>query len=187
MKQYKPKYVEKILFSRKQVESAVKKAAAWVTKKYKNAKKRPIFLCVLKGATPFFSQLLLDVELECNYEFITLSSFRGQLKAVTKPKIISTTLTNIKNRDIIIVEDVIDTARSLSALKKYLKDKGAKSVATVVLVDKHDMRQVPYNVDYCCFKLAGNPFIIGWGLDVKEVARNLPYIASFDKKYFDKL
>ncbi|MCQ3907380.1 MAG: hypoxanthine phosphoribosyltransferase [Mycoplasmoidaceae bacterium] len=142
---------------------------------------------ILKGAIPFYGKLIMNLRIECQFEFITLSSFRGELEAIGTPRIATKLLNSIQGRDVVIIEDIIDTARTISKLYKYLRRQKPKSLTTVALIDKSEQRIVPYKVDYACFKIKGNPFVIGYGLDVREIARNLPYIASFKKEYLDKL
>lgn len=184
---YLPKYVKRILVDSKKVKAGITKAANWINKKYAHCKKPPILLGTLKGAIPFYGELVLQINRDIHFDFIALSSFRGQMKATGKPKIVSDLMSNIRGRDVIVVEDVIDTARTLNVLCKYLKSKKPKSLRTIALVDKVDMRKVNFKADYVCFKLKGNPFLVGYGLDIKEIARNLPYIGEFDKKYINKI
>lgn len=183
----KPAYVEKILIREQAIEREIKKAGVWLTKKFANVKKPPIILGILKGAIPFYGKLVMNLNFECQFEFLVLSSYGQKLEAVGSPKFVTRLEKSIRGRDVVIVEDVIDTAHTISKLYKYLKSKKPRSLSTVVLVDKYEMRQEKYKVDYACFKLPGNPFIIGYGLDAKELGRNLTYIASFKKNYTDKL
>lgn len=184
---YKPKYVKKILVSTKEVKAGITKAANWINKRYAHCKKRPILLGILKGAVPFYAELVMQLNFDLHFDFMTLSSFRGNMKAVSDPKIVTKLLNDIRGRDVIVVEDVLDTAKTLAVLKKYLLGKKPHSLKFVVLADKVDMRVVPFKADYVCFSFKGSPFLVGYGLDIKEVARNLPYIAEFDKKYLNKL
>lgn len=185
---YTPKYVKRILVDRKEVEAGIAKAARWINRNYAKCKKEPILLGILKGAIPFYGRIAMRIKMPVKFEFIRLSSFRGQMQAVGEPVILSDLLLkDIKGRDIIIIEDVADSARTLSVLVKYLKNKKPKSVRTVVLADKPDLRKTKFTPDYACFTFKGNPFLVGYGLDIKEVARNLPYIAEFDTKYLNKI
>ena len=184
---YKPKYVKRILVDRKEVEEGIAKAARWINKKYSNSKQPIVVIGILRGAIPFYGRLVMRIKRPVYFEFVRLSSFRGGIKAAGKPEMLSKIEHNIKGRDVIVVEDVADTARTLSVLVKYLKSKKPKSVRTVVLANKPDMRVVNFKPDYVCFNFKGNPFLIGYGLDIAELARNLPYIAEFDKKYLNKL
>ncbi|MCQ2747868.1 MAG: hypoxanthine phosphoribosyltransferase [Mycoplasmoidaceae bacterium] len=136
---------------------------------------------------PFYGRLVMRIKRPVQFEFIRLSSFRGGLKATGEPAFLTMLSDSIKKRDVIAVEDVADTARTLSILVKYLKSKKPKSIRTLVLANKPDMRKVKFKPDYACFEFKGDPFLIGYGLDIKEQARNLPYIAEFDKKYFNKI
>lgn len=186
-KPFIPKYVKRIFYSEKQVDQQITKAANWLNKKFKGKKQAPIFLSILKGAIPFYGKLITKIKMDIIFDFIVLSSFRGKTKAVGMPKIITDIFNNIRGRDVIIIEDVSDTARTLSVLIKYLKSRKPKSITTVVLVDKPDMRKVVFKPDYACFTIYKNPFLIGCGLDINEKARNLPYIAEFDKRYLGKV
>lgn len=186
-KEFKPKYVKKILVSSKDVEKGINKAAEWINKNYANCKKPPILLGILKGAIPFYGALVMKLNMDIMFDFMVLSSFRGQMQATSEPLIVTDIVHDIRGRDVIVVEDVADSAKTLTVLLKYLKSKKPHSLKTMVLVDKVDMRKVPFKPDYACFTLKGNPFLIGWGLDIKEIARNLPYIAEFDKKYLNKI
>lgn len=184
---FTPKYIKKILIDRKEVEAGIAKAARWINKKYSKSKKRPILLCTLKGAIPFYGRLAVRIKIDIEFDTIQISSFRGAMHAVTEPKMLTDLGNEIKGRDVIVVEDVIDSAKTLSTLVKYLKTKKPHSVVTMALVDKVEMRKVPFKADYVCFTVKGNPFLVGYGLDIKEIARNLPYIAEFDTKYLDKI
>ncbi|MBQ0045591.1 MAG: hypoxanthine phosphoribosyltransferase [Mycoplasma sp.] len=184
---YKPKYVKKILISQKEVKDGITKAANWINKRYSHCKKRPILLAILKGAVPFYAELVMQLHFDFHFDFMVLSSFRGQMKAVTQPKIVTDIMNDIKGRDVIVVEDVLDSAKTLTVLKKYLLSKKPNSLKFIVLADKVDLRQVPFKADYACFTIRGDKFLVGYGLDIKEIARNLPYIAEFDKKYLNKL
>lgn len=184
---YRPKYVKKILVSKKEVKAGIAKAANWINKHYAHCKKRPIILGILRGAIPFYAEVVMQLNFDFRFDFMRLSSFRGNMHAIAQPKIITEIANDVKGRDVIVLEDVLDSARTLSVLKKYLLSKKPQSLKFMVLADKVDMRVVPFKADYACFTFKGKPFLIGYGLDIKEVARNLPYIAEFDKKYLNKL
>ena len=186
-KQFRPKYVKRIFVQEKEIEAAITKAAKWIEKNYKNCKKPPILISILKGAVPFYCKTAMNIHMDVEFDFIVLSSFRGQMKALTAPKIVTDLCSDIHGRDVIVLEDVIDTARTLKVLIDYLKLRKPHSIKTMCLVDKPDKRMVKFKVDYSCFSIKGDPFLIGYGLDIKELARNLPYIAEFDKKYLNKI
>ncbi len=185
-KQFKPKYVQKILISQTQVKKSIANAAKWLNKKFENKKETPLVVGVLRGAMPFFGHLIMQLNFDITTDFLRISSFRG-MKRVQDPKVCSWLDTPVKGRHVVIVEDIIDSAKTMSALVKDLKKCKPKSVTTVCLIDKPEARQVKFKVNYSCNTLLGDPYLVGWGLDVKEKARNLPYIAEFNKRYINKV
>lgn len=187
MAQYNPKYVNKILFNTKQIYAAIKKASIWATKKFKNDKLPPVFLCLLKGALPFYSTLIMNIDCDIITDFMVVSSFKGQITRQSNPQIITDILADIKNRNVIICDDVIDSGETIYFIKHYLAKKGAKNVYIMVLADKPKCHKVNIKADYACFTIKDKSFLIGYGLDIKEKARNLPYLAVFDKKYLEKI
>ena len=184
---FKPNYVKKILIKPCKTKKGIKKATQWLNEKFKDNNKEVVFVCVLKGASPFFINLIMQIKFDVTTEFVTMSSFRGKTKAEGDPELLTDFINEIKGKDVVVVEDVCDSAKTLSKLINHIKGKKPHSVTTVVLVDKPDTRKVKFNPDYSCFKIYNNPFLIGYGLDIKEIARNLPYIAEFDKDYLNKI
>lgn len=187
-----PKYVKKILIDHNQLFTDISKAGNWLNHRFKDywekeVRKPPLMICVLKGALQFYSFLLLNVDFDVSLDFISISSYQGEMSAVSAPKIIHGLRCDCKDRDVIIVEDLIDKGASLKALYDLVASKGAKSITTMVLVDKVDCREVPFEPDYAVFKIKGDPYIVGYGIDACEKGRNLSYIAEFDKSYVDKI
>lgn len=185
-KQFKPKYVKKILITSTQVDKSIADAAKWLNKKFEHKNETPLFVGVLRGSAPFFGNLIMKLNFDMTTDFLRISSFRG-MKRVQDPKICDALDTPVKGKHVVIVEDIVDSAKTMSLLVKTLKRCKAKSITTVCLVDKPQARQVKFKVSYACNTLLGNPFLVGWGLDVHEKARNLPYIAEFDKRYINKV
>lgn len=186
-KQYKPKYVKKILVSKKETEKSIAKAAKWLDKKFANKKSNKLFVCILKGAIPFFGNLIMRLNFDFEIDSLRMSSYKGAMGRTTNPEMLTMLKTPIKGKDVVLVEDIIDTAKTMSVLVKNLKQYKPKSITVICLVNKPEARLVSFKPDYSCITLKGNPFLVGWGLDVKEKARNLPYIAEFDKRYFNKV
>jgi len=184
---YVPKYVRRILIDHDTCSAGVKKAAEWASLKFSNCEKPPVFVCLLKGAAPFYGKLIMNLKMEIVTDFMVVSSFLGKITRQARPKIITPLRTDIVGRDVILCDDIADSARTLKILKQYLLQKGAKSVTVMVFLDKPAGRIVSFKPDYACFTLKGTPFIIGYGLDIDERARNLPYIAEFDTHYLGKL
>lgn len=181
---FKPKYVKKIIIKPRKIKKGIRCAAKWINKNY--AAKTPILIGILKGAMPFFGNLLPQLTIDVLTDFIVISSFKGQVKRQSKPTIITDVKTNITGKDVIIVDDVLDSARTMKVLISYLKKKKPKSIKIVVLVDKPSERKVTLKPDFAAFSI-NNVFIVGFGLDIKEKARNLPYIAEFNRDYLNKI
>lgn len=181
---YKPPYVKKIIINSWQIKKGIKKAAKWINENYVD--KTPILIGILKGAIPFFGNLLPKLKINMITDFIVMSSFKGEVKRQSIPKIITNIKSNICGKDIILVDDVLDSAKTMKVLITYLKKQKPKSIKLVVLIDKPQERKVGLKPDFSAFTL-GKIFIIGFGLDIKEKARNLPYIAEFDHKYINKI
>lgn len=173
--------VEKILINEEEINEGVKKAANWINKEYKG--KKIIFLGILKGCIPFIGKILPQITVECEIEFITASSFKGGTKALDQVEI-SDDIKNLKlhNKHVIILEDIIDTARTLNKVKEFINMMSPASLKIVTLLDKKEKRIVDLNADYSCFEIP-DVFIVGFGLDYQEELRNLPYIGIFNKKY----
>ncbi|MFC1801508.1 hypoxanthine phosphoribosyltransferase [Nanoarchaeota archaeon] len=164
------------LFTQEQIQIKVQELAKQIAADSKN-----IFcLVVLKGAIVFFSDLIrelskLDVQVE--FDIIQLSSyikkeFSGEVK-------IKKDIENIENKDVLIVEDIVDTGHSLTFLKDYLLNKKAKSVRICSLLSKPDRREKQVEVDYLGF-IIPNKFVVGYGIDYQEKHRELPFIATID-------
>lgn len=187
MSQFKPKYVKKILIDTKRLYKGIKKAAIWATNKFKNDDKPPLFLCLLKGCLPFFSTLITNIDCDLIIDFMVVRSYKGAMTSNSLPEIVTDILADVKDRNVIICDDVVDTGKTLFLIKKHLQKKGAKKIHTLVLIDKPNGRKIKFKPDYACFKINGTPFLVGYGMDIYEQARNLPYLAEFDKKYLKTL
>ena len=181
---FKPKYVKKIIIKPRKIKKGIRCAAKWINENY--VAKTPILIGILKGAMPFFGNLLPQLTIDVLTDFIVISSFKGQVKRQSKPTIITDVKTNITGKDVIIIDDVLDSARTMKVLISYLKKKKPKSIKIVVLVDKPSERKVTLKPDFAAFSI-NNVFIVGFGLDIKEKARNLPYIAEFNRDYLNKI
>ncbi len=182
-KLFKPKYVKRILFSKNKIEKETLKAAYWIKKTYQNCKRPPILVAILKGVIPFYGNLVTNLEMDVEFDCLIVQSYRGKFRPNAKPDIVTDLVSNIKGRDVLLIDDIVDSAKTLSVLIRYLKKRKPKSIKTMVLIDKPDGRKVEFEPDYSCFTLKGKPFLVGWGLDARELGRTIPYIAEVDKKY----
>jgi len=136
------------------------------------------FICILKGSIFFTVELAKRIPNNINFEFIRVSSYHGtDSTGVIEMKV--DLQGDIKGKDVIVIEDLIDTGRTLSYLKEYLKSKEPNSLKICSLLDKKERRVVPMEADYVGFDIP-DKFVVGYGLDVDEKFRNLPYIGYFE-------
>lgn len=171
-----PQEVEKILFTEQEIKQRVKEMGAQLTEDYKG--RNPLFLCVLKGAAPFFTDLIREMEIEVQIEFIRASSYIGT-ESTGDVRLSITEFPDIKGRDVVVVEDIVDTARTMSLLKKYLLDMSPASVKVASFLDKPSRRVVEdFRADYVGYSIEDH-FVVGYGLDCDQRFRNLPYIGIF--------
>jgi hypoxanthine phosphoribosyltransferase len=173
--------IERILYSEAQIAEAVKQLGERITRDY--AEKEPVLLCVLKGSSVFHADLMRAVSLPCEIDFIVAKSYGMNAQSSGKLRILKEPDVDIKNRDVIIVEDILDTAVTLSALLHTLSLKEPASLKTAVFLDKNLGVKKPVTADYKCFD-AENEFLVGYGLDYAERYRNLPYVGILKREIY---
>jgi len=137
-------------------------------------------VCVLKGAFVFFSDLVRQLDRHASLDFIVVSSYHKSTRSSGEVRLIKDLDTGIEGRDVMIVEDIVDTGLTLTYLQQILRARGPKSVRTACLLSKPSRRQVDVAVDYVGFTIEDR-FVIGYGLDYAEKYRNLPYIGVLDE------
>lgn len=177
--------VKEIKFTNQQIVRKTQEVAQEVSLFYQNQpniKEHTILILgLLKGCVPFYAEFLKHFDYECETDFMVVSSYKGTMKTSGEPKIVLDVNTTIKNKEILIVEDVIDSGLTLKYIKAYLMAKGANSVRIVALIDKNNQTRVPgIKADWFCFGM-DDEYIIGFGLDYQERLRNLPYIGTIDE------
>ena len=165
--------VEKIMVSTEQIETRVKELAAQLDRLY--AGRRPIVVCILKGSVIFFSDLIRNMKTPMEIDFMAVSSYGAGTVSTKELKIKKDLTIDIAGRDVLIVEDIIDSGNTLYQLKKMLITRQPASLNIVTLLDKPERRQVPMDPDYTCFVIE-DKFVIGYGLDNEERQRNLPFV-----------
>lgn len=170
----------KILISKKQIQNKIQELANSINKDYEG--KDITVICVLKGAVIFTVDLTKKLNSNINYEFIEISSYDGT-KSTGNIKLNKDISNSIENKDVLIIEDIIDTGRSLSYLKKYLLSKKPNSLKICTLVDKKEKRIINVDVDYNGFVIE-DKFIIGYGFDYNQKYRNLEDIYYIEKDEF---
>lgn len=169
--------IKDVILSEDEIQKRIKELAKEISEEYKDDD--PLFLPILNGSFMFASDLLRNIPYPVEVEFLKASSYLNQLKSTGKVNISNIKL-DIEGRDVIIIEDILDTGRTLNYIVEFLKNQGAKSVKSVVLLDKPDGRVIDFNPDYTGFEIEDN-FVVGYGTDYKQHGRNLPYIVSIEE------
>ncbi|MBP3542313.1 MAG: hypoxanthine phosphoribosyltransferase [Clostridia bacterium] len=163
--------LETILYSREQIAEGVKKLGQKITQDYQG--KDLVMICILKGATPFFADLMREIDLPLTIDFMVVSSYGASTKTSGEVKLVKDLDRSIQGKDVLVVEDIVDTGMTLSYLKRVLEGRQANSVAIASLLDKPSRRKVELDVQYSCFEIP-DAFVVGYGLDFDEKYRNLP-------------
>ncbi|MCL2521610.1 MAG: hypoxanthine phosphoribosyltransferase [Erysipelotrichales bacterium] len=174
------KDLKKILVDEKKIEDICLKLASKINQDYKG--KKPIIIGVLKGCQPFMSDLLKKLDLDCELDYIVCSSYVGASSSgfVELKKDVQL---SVKERDVILIEDIVDTGRTLKMLEEIFKTRHVKSFEVVVLFDKKAARIADFNPKYVGMEI-GNDFIVGYGLDYNENYRNLPYVGILKENIY---
>ncbi|MCH5146737.1 MAG: hypoxanthine phosphoribosyltransferase [Clostridiales bacterium] len=174
---------ERILISEKQLRSRVKEIAEKVDNLYQG--KRPLCVGILKGGIIFYSDFIRHLTSPVELDFMAVSSYGGGTVSSGKLKIKKDLDKDVKGRDVIIIEDIIDSGFTLANLKTLLLERGAASVIIVTLLNKKGRREYDISPDFNCFDIE-NEFVIGYGLDYDEKYRSLPYIGILKREIYDK-
>ena len=163
-----------VLIPAESLQSCVREMGAQISRDY--AGRRPELICVLKGAMVFMSDLVRAIDLPLTMDFIAVSSYGKGMNTTGEVKIVKDLDEPLEGRDIILVEDILDTGLTLSYLMRSFISRGATSVKIATLLNKPDRRKVDVEVSYQGFEIP-DKFVVGYGLDFAERYRNLPYIA----------
>lgn len=165
--------IEKTFYSEEQIQERVKALGAVISKDYED--KNPLVVGILKGAVPFLSDLVRSMDIHMEMDFMDVSSYGNATVSSGEVRILKDLSTVVEGRHILIVEDIIDSGRTLKYLVDLLKHRKAASVKIVTMLDKPEGRVVEMDADYIGFEVP-NEFVVGYGLDYAEDYRNMPYI-----------
>lgn len=165
--------IEEVLISEEEIQAKVKELGEQLATDYKD--KFPLAIGVLKGAMPFMADLLKRVDAHLEMDFMDVSSYGTAQVSSGEVKIIKDLNTSVEGRDILIVEDIIDSGLTLSYLVELFRYRKAKSIKIVTLLDKPTGRKADIQADYVGF-IVPDAFVVGYGLDYIEKYRNLPYV-----------
>ncbi len=163
----------KELISEEQVKERIRELGAEISRAYEG--KSLHLICILKGSIFFTCELARHITIPVTIDFITVSSYGNGKTSTGKVSIIRDLTEGIQARDVLVIEDIVDTGRTLSYLMEMLKERKPASIKLCTLLDKPMRRTHPVDVDYVGFEVP-DEFIVGWGLDYAQNYRNLPYI-----------
>ena len=165
--------VERVLFSEEELKNRVAEIAAQIDKDY--AGKEPVLISVLRGSFVFMADLVRQIHVPCTVDFMAVSSYGAGTSSSGQVKIVKDLSEQIEGKDLIVVEDILDSGNTLSYLLKLLQARKPASVRLCTLLDKPSRRVKPVELHYSGFTIP-DYFVVGYGLDYDEKYRNLPYI-----------
>jgi hypoxanthine phosphoribosyltransferase len=178
-------FIDKVLISREEIEERVNALGDAITNDYRQSE-RLLLLGLLRGSVMFITDLMRKIDRPMTMDFMSISSYAGS-ESSGFVRIDSDHKTNIHGWDVILVDDIVDTGYTISTVRKLLLDRKPRSLKVCALLDKEEKHQVETQIDYVGFKIPDH-FVVGYGLDIDEKGRNLPYIASVDlEKYQNSL
>ena len=175
--------IKKIMISYDEIVVAARELGQKLTEDYQG--KNPILVGILKGSVPFVAELIKHIDTHIELDFMLVSSYHGGTSSSGVINIIKDLDQDIKGRDILFVEDIIDTGKTLKSLKELFEGRQPASVKIATLLDKPEGRLVEIEADYTCFTIP-NEFVVGYGLDYDENYRNLPYIGILKEEVYSK-
>ncbi len=175
--------IERVLISEEELSKIVKDLGARITEDYKD--KNLLLVSVLKGSVIFMADLMREIKIPCNIDFMAVSSYGSGTKSSGVVKIIKDLDTSIEGKDLLIVEDILDSGRTLSYIREILLARNPKSIKICTLFDKPERRDVDLYADYIGSRVP-NEFIVGYGLDYNEYYRNLPYIGALKRSVYSE-
>lgn len=176
--------IERILVSKEKIEEIVQRISAEIDRDYANTGKKFLLLCILKGSVVFMGDLMKHITIPVEIDFMKVSSYGSGTQTTGRINIMLDLHRNdLSDTDILVIEDIIDSGRTLSYLVDYLTLKGAHSVKTCTLLDKPERREVDFTPDYCGMEIP-DEFVVGYGLDYNEQFRALPYVGILKREVY---
>lgn len=175
--------VERILLSEEQISEKVKEIGAQITKDYEGEKL--LIITILKGSVIFAADLLREIKIPVEIDFMCLSSYGSSSESSGAVKIVKDLNEPIEGKNVLVIEDILDSGNTLSHLVKLLGTRNPKSIRIATLLDKPDRRIAEVDVAYKGFSIP-DEFVIGYGLDYAEKYRNLPYVGILKRSVYEK-
>lgn len=177
------KDIEQIVLTEEELRKKVEAAAKWADEKFAGG--NPLMISVLKGSVIFFCDLVRAMKTPVQIDFMTVSSYGSKSVSSGMPKIVMDLAASVEGRDVVLVEDIVDSGNTLLRMRELIMGRGAKSFTTIALFDKPSRRVVDIKADYSCCEI-GDEFIVGYGLDYAQQYRNLPYVGILKRSVYEK-
>ena len=174
--------IERVLIDEGEIAERIGEIAAQIDADYQG--KSPIVICILKGSMIFCADLIRAMDVPVTLEFMKVSSYGASTTSSGKLSVSLDIMSNIESKDVLIVEDIIDSGHTMKALTDMLKTRNPASLRIVTLLDKPSRRVAPITADYTCFEIE-DEFVIGYGLDYAEKYRDLPYVGILSRKVYE--
>lgn len=165
--------IKEILITEEQIKAKTKELGKLITEQYRG--KDLVVIGVLKGCVIFLSDLVREIDLPLTLDFMVVSSYGTATKSSGVVRIIKDLEKDIQGKDVLVVEDIVDSGLTLSYLVEYLKSRNANSVKICSLLDKPERRKAQVTIDFSGFQIP-DEFVVGYGLDFAEIYRNLPFV-----------
>ena len=175
--------IKEILVSEEQIESMCKELGKQLSDDYRNNTTPPLVVGLLKGCVPFMTSLIMHMDIHIEMDFMVASSYHGTSSGDVQIK--KDLSCSVKDRYIIIVEDIVDTGKTLKTISDILSIRGAKSIVIVTLLDKPERRITDIKPKYVGYQIP-NEFAVGFGLDYNEKYRNLPFIGVLKEEIYKR-
>ncbi|MDO4774122.1 MAG: hypoxanthine phosphoribosyltransferase [Candidatus Saccharibacteria bacterium] len=175
--------IQKILISQSDIAEITYRLGTELTTDYHD--KNPLVVGILRGSLPFMADIIRAIDCHLEIDFMSLSSYEGGTQSLGRVRIIKDLDTSVAGRHVLIIEDIVDTGRTLHEIKQLLAHRGAASVRICTLLDKPSGRAIDITPDYVGTEIPGE-FVVGYGLDYQEKYRNLPYIGVLKPEVYQK-
>lgn len=176
-------YIDKILVSEEQIKTRVRELGAEISRDY--AGEEILIVCILRGGVMFTVDLVREITVPLAIEFMAVSSYgSGARQSEGEVRITLDLNTRIAGKHVLIVEDIIDSGNTLASVIELLQTRSPKSIYVCTLLDKYERREVEVPIRYCGFKIK-NEFVFGYGLDMDEYYRNLPFVGTVDLERYE--
>ena len=181
---YPYKFIDQIIITEEEIRQRVKSLGDQITEDYKDSEKL-VLLGLLRGSVMFITDLMRQIKRPMTMDFMSVSSYAGS-KSSGFVRIDSDHKSTIEDWDVILVDDIVDTGKTIHTVSRLLNDRKPRSLKTCALLDKVAQHQVDIDIDYRGFEIP-DYFVVGYGLDLAEKGRNLPYIASVNLEKYKEL